>query len=150
MVLAADSNHWRDYCLSEVWRVEAETVNETLHFIVLSTWIVMLGGILYGAYRVINSASNELDWTHLIGTERDGKTYCDWNKIGMGAGVVLSIWMPAAWAYNPKADANGIALVMGVSLAFLGGVSSYAATLRARRGTTTTTDVDGTKRTETP
>ena len=92
--------------------------------------------------RIFNDPANDLHWWHLVATERDGNVFADWNKIGQGSGVALSIWMPTVYVNSPNMDATGLALVMGVSLMYLGGVSSYAATLRARKGTTSTTTTD--------
>lgn len=90
--------------------------------------------------RVINSADNSLEWSHLVSSRgADGIQYADWNKIGQGCGVLLCLWLPAAYVYSDKMDAVGLAAVMGVALAYLGSVSGYAATLRARRGTVETT-----------
>ena len=90
--------------------------------------------------RVINSAGNELEWADLISTpdRNGGRPHADWNKIGQGFGVVVAVWMPAVYVYSPKMEALGLAAVMGASLLYLGGVSAYAATLRARQGSVTT------------
>lgn len=89
---------------------------------------------------IINSSDNSLEWSHLISSRADdGNQYADWNKIGQGCGVMLCMWLPAVYVYSDKMEAMGLAAVMGVALAYLGSVSGYAATLRARRGTTETT-----------
>ena len=89
--------------------------------------------------RIINSVSNELEWWHLISTRApDGTQYADWNKIGQGCGVVLCVLLPVVYVYSEKMEAGGLAAVLGVVLLYLGSVSGYAATLRARRGTTET------------
>lgn len=99
-----------------------------------------LVAFIWAIIRVINSADNDLEWAHLFSSRSaDGRQYADWNKIGQGSGIVLSMWIPAVYANSDKADGTGIALVLAASLAYLGGVSSYAATLRARRGTVETT-----------
>ncbi len=90
--------------------------------------------------RVINSAGNELEWADLISTpaRNGGRPHADWNKIGQGFGVVLCVWLPAVYVYSAKMEAVGLAAVMSVALLYLGGVSAYAATLRARQGSVTT------------
>lgn len=99
--------------------------------------IVLL--IAFAFVRVINSLDNDLEWAHLVSSKaRDGKQYADWNKIGQGCGVILCVWLPAVYAHSDRADAVGLSAVMGVALLYLGGVSSYAATLRARHGATET------------
>ena len=98
--------------------------------------------VLYAIVRVINNASNDLEWAHLISSRSmDGKQWGDWNQIGKGLGVILCVWLPAVYVYSPKMDAVGLALVMGVALAYLGGVSGYAALLRSRQGGIETTRV---------
>lgn len=98
-------------------------------------------GMLYALARVINNTS-DLEWAHLISSRSmDGKQWGDWNQIGKGLGVILCVWLPAVYVYSPKMDAVGLALVMGVALAYLGGVSGYAALLRSRQGSIETTSV---------
>lgn len=104
--------------------------------------VVFFIGLLYAMVRVINNASNDLEWEHLISSRSiDGKQWLDWNKIGQGLGAILCVWMPAVYVYSPKMDALGLAAVMGVALAYLGSVSGYAATLRAKQGGVETTTV---------
>ena len=99
--------------------------------------------IVYFFIKIVNDKTNHLEWYHLISVKaHDGQQYASWNQIGSGAGVVLCIWLPAVYAYSDRVDAVGLASILGVALAYLGGVSGYAATLRARRGTTETTRVE--------
>lgn len=106
--------------------------------VALSAIIVLL--LLLAMVRIINSGDNDLQWWHLVSTKAaDGGQYADWNRIGQGLGVVLCVWLPAVYVYSPKMEAVGLAAVMGVALLYLGGVSSYAATLRSKRGSVETT-----------
>ena len=102
--------------------------------------LIVVLGIVLAFYRIVSGKDNELEWWHLISTQssKNGRQYADWNKIGKGGGVLLCVWMPTVYAYSDKMDAGGMALVLGVALAYLGWVDGYAATLRARRGTTET------------
>lgn len=101
----------------------------------------VIGGILvvfllvtWFLHRMIAKVTNSLEWEHLISSRAiDGKQYVDWNKIGQGAGVVLSVWLPFIYAGSDHMDGTGLAAVMGVSLLYLGGVSSYATSVRAKR-----------------
>lgn len=96
---------------------------------------LLLIGVAIAIAMAIRAASNELEFYQLISTKaQDGKYYVDWNRIGQGAGVVLSSVTPFIYAYSPNMDATGLAAVLGVVLAYLGGVSGYAATLRAKQG----------------
>lgn len=101
---------------------------------------VLLLVLIIKLVRTINSSKNSLEWEHLVSSRgADGIQYADWNKIGQGCGIMLCLWLPAVYVYSDKMDAIGLAAVMGVALTYLGSVSGYAATLRARRGTTETT-----------
>jgi hypothetical protein len=101
-----------------------------------AVFVIIILLLAYAFIRVVNSLDNNLEWSQLISSKgQDGKQYADWNRIGQGAGVVLCVWLPAVYAHSDRADAVGLAAIMGVALAYLGGVSGYAATLRARRGT---------------
>lgn len=112
----------------------------TLRLVVQILTALALMAFIWAIIRVINSADNELEWAHLFSSRSaDGRQYADWNKIGQGCGIVLSMWIPAIYTNSEKADGTGVAFVLGASLLYLGGVSSYAATLRARRGTVETT-----------
>lgn len=114
--------------------------------------IVALGAFIWAIVRVINSADNELEWAHLFSSRAaNGKQYADWDKIGQGGGIALSLWVPAVYVNSEKADGAGIAVVLAAALLFLGGVKSYSAMLRARRGTveTTSTTESPSKTTET-
>jgi len=118
--------------------------------ITLDNLIKAMGAIVFlvlimAFVRVVNG-ENDLEWWHLVSTRAaDGSQYADWNKIGQGLGVVLCVWLPAVYVYSPKMEAVGLAAVMGVALLYLGGVSGYAANLRAKRGS-----VETTRTTETP
>jgi hypothetical protein len=84
-------------------------------------------------YHIVESEENDLKWSHLISSKSaDGKQYTDWNKIGQGCGVVLAFWMPFIYVMSDKMDGLGLAGVMGTALLYLGGVSSYAASVRAK------------------
>jgi hypothetical protein len=95
--------------------------------------VVFLLGFLF-LHHMISKESNSLQWEHLISSKGiDGRQYVDWNKIGQGMGVVLAVWLPFIYASSNSMDGTGLAAVMGVSLLYLGGVSSYATSVRARR-----------------
>jgi hypothetical protein len=95
--------------------------------------VVFLLGFWF-LYHTIDKASNTLEWEQLISSKAvDGKQYVDWNRIGQGMGVVLAVWLPFIYANSDKMDGTGLALVMAASLLYLGGVSSYATSVRAKR-----------------
>lgn len=98
--------------------------------------------LLWALVRVINGEDNGLSLADLVSRRGlDGKQYASWDPIGKGVGVLLCAVLPTSYAFSDRADAGGIALILTVVLAYLGGVSGYAATLRARQGTTETTRV---------
>ena len=110
-----------------------------MQFVVMTVSGCILLVMLAAAVRIING-KNDLEWTQLVSTRgSDGKQYADWNRIGQGCGVILCVWLPAVYSYSPKMDATGLAAVLAVVLAYLGGVSGYAATLRAKQGQVETT-----------
>lgn len=107
--------------------------DDLLHEIIKGGSGIVLLCFLWYFVRLFNDTRNPLEWWHLVATERGGNVYADWNKIGQGLGVALCVWLPAVYVYSPKMDATGLALVMGVALTYLGGVSAYASSLRAKQ-----------------
>jgi len=106
---------------------------------IFGSYVILVLMLSFAVYRVMNSEDNDLEWAELISTKgQDGKLHPDWNKIGQGGGVFICIWLPGVYVYSDKVEAGGLATLMGVALMYLGGVSGYAATLRARQGTTET------------
>lgn len=101
-----------------------------LHTLVLALSAIIVLLLIWGLIRVVNNPSNELDWSDLVSSTRGGKQYADWNKIGRGLGVVLCTWLPIVYAYSPKMDAGGLAMVLGTALAYLGAVDGYSKYLR--------------------
>lgn len=95
--------------------------------------------IVWAITRVFRNRENELEWADLISIRTiDGKQKADWNQIGKGSGVLLAVALPFIYVYNPTVEPFGLAAVMAASLLYLGGVSAYAATLRARQGSVET------------
>lgn len=95
--------------------------------------VVFLLGFWF-LHHTIGKSSNTLEWEQLISSRAvDGHQYVDWNRIGQGMGVVLAVWLPFIYASSNSMDGTGLAAVMGVSLLYLGGVSSYATSVRAKR-----------------
>jgi hypothetical protein len=106
--------------------------------IVFGVYLILILLVALGLARIINSHDNDLEWATLVAKQTSGGLSADWDKIGQGCGVILSLWLPAVYAYTEKVDAVGLSIVMGTALLYLGGVSAYAATLRARKGTVET------------
>lgn len=94
---------------------------------------------LWGLIRVMNNASNALTWADLLSVRgTDGAQHASWDPIGKGCGVVLCVFCPVVYTYSPKMDAIGLAAILGVALAYLGGVAGYSAYLRSKMGSVTT------------
>jgi hypothetical protein len=109
--------------------------------LVFGVYLILILLIMFAVAHVMNNDKNELEWSELISTKgQDGKLHPDWNKIGQGCGVFLCLWLPGVYAYSDKIDPIGLATLMGAALLYLGSVSGYASTLRARRGTIETID----------
>jgi len=94
---------------------------------------VLFFGIGLLAFIRVMNGQNDLAWDHLISSgAKDGKTYADWNKIGQGCGVMVATSMPYIYMYSSTPSAEGLALIMGVSLLYLGGVTSYSTHLKSK------------------
>jgi hypothetical protein len=116
--------------------------------------ILILLVVVWILVRVINSDANSLVWADFISTRgADGSQRGDLNKIGQLVGIVVAAMTVLMYADNQTVDAIGLSALLGVALAYLGGVTAYAAFLRSRQGsveTTKTTDfMPPTTRTET-
>lgn len=110
--------------------------------------------IVVAMVRIFRRTDNDIQWVDLISVmTQNGTQKADWNQIGKGGGVILCIALPFLYVYSPKMEAMGLAAIMGVALAYLGGVSAYAATLRSKQGSvetiTTTEAAPATRTTET-
>lgn len=112
-----------------------QTIQAWLPYVPIAATVILFVIIVVAVSRVFRNNDNDIEWADLISVmAQNGKQKGDWNQIGKGGGVILCIALPFIYVFSPKMDALGLAAVMGVSLAYLGAVSSYAATLRARQG----------------
>ena len=97
--------------------------------------------MMVAAVKIING-NNTLEWEHLVSIKSsDGRQIADWDKIGKGCAVILCVLSTIVYTYSPMMEATGLAAILAVVLAYLGGVSAYASTLKARAGAVTTTSV---------
>jgi hypothetical protein len=105
-------------------------------------WIFLLA-LLLVFYKWMQS-DNGIEWRDFVSAEKpNGQYRGDINRVGQCVGVVLCAFAITATAPKAHTDYAGFALVLTACLAFLGGVASYAATLRAKQGrveTVTTTE----------
>lgn len=116
-----------------------QTIQQWLPYVPIAATAILFIIIVITVARVFRSTDNDIEWADLISVmAQNGKQKGDWNQIGKGGGVILCIALPFIYVYSPSMDAIGLAAVMGVALAYLGGVSAYAATLRSRQGTVET------------
>lgn len=103
-------------------------------------WIFMLA-LLWAFYRWMQS-DNGIAWRDFVAADKgNGEYKGDINRVGQCAGVVGCVFVIIATAPNAHKDYAGFALVLAACLAFLGGVASYAARLRAQQSQTQTTIV---------
>lgn len=92
-----------------------------------------LGLFVLGAYALhrLMVSDNPLEWWHFIASKGlDGQHYADPDKLGKMAGICVSSWLMVILAKDGKMDAT----ILGVYLAYVGGVAGYSAYLRARGG----------------
>jgi hypothetical protein len=81
--------------------------------------------------RIVNAVENPLQWWHFISTRAaDGNQYADIDKLGKIVGIVVSSFIVLLMTHHDKMDA----VVLGVYLAFVGGIAGYSAYLRAKSG----------------
>lgn len=110
-----------------------------LHYVPIFATVVLFLLIIGGLVRLLRSDANDMDWSDLISTRtQSGKQKADWNQIGKGGGVIQAFILPFLYIYSPKMEAFGLAAVMTASFLYLGAVSAYAASLRARQGSVET------------
>lgn len=96
--------------------------------------------LLWILYRIIRDEGNLIVWADFIASVgRDGKQHGDLNKVGQMVGIGIAAMTVLMYADNQTVDATGLSALLAVSLLYLGGVSAYASTLRARHGSRTTT-----------
>lgn len=111
-----------------------------LHYVPIFATVLLFVVIVWAIARIFRNEANEMEWADLISVRTvDGKQKADWNQIGKGSGVILGVALPFIYVYNPNVEPFGLAAVMAASLLYLGGVSAYAATLRAKQGSIETT-----------
>ena len=101
--------------------------------------ILILLLLMWILYRIISDDGNMIVWADFIAsTGRDGKQHGDLNKIGQLAGICIAVMSVLMYSDNKTVDATGLSILLGVALLYLGGVSGYAASLRAKQGSVTT------------
>lgn len=116
-----------------------QTIQAWIHYVPIIVTVLVFIVIVIAVARVMRSDKTDIQWADLISVlAHNGAQRADWNQIGKGGGVILCIALPFIYVYSPGMDAIGLAAVMGVALAYLGGVSAYAANLRSKQGTVET------------
>ena len=115
------------------------SVQSWLQYVPIFATALLFVVIVWAIARVFRNRENELEWADLISVRTiEGVQKADWNQIGKGSGVLLAVALPFIYVYNPNVEPFGLAAVMAASLLYLGGVSAYAATLRAKQGSVET------------
>lgn len=92
--------------------------------------IFVFSGLFWLLVKVVND-DNPLDWWQFISTKgSDGQHYGDIDKLGKVVGIVVSSVIMLMVTYASKMDA----VLLGVYLAFVGGIAGYSAYLRVKQG----------------
>jgi uncharacterized protein YuzE len=87
--------------------------------------------LLYGMIRVISNEDNTIEWWHFFSSKAaDGQTYADIDKLGKIVGIIVSSAIMLIMTKHDKMDA----IILGVYLAYVGGVAGYSAYLRSKQG----------------
>jgi hypothetical protein len=103
------------------------TISSALLLILLVLAFVLLLTILH---KVMKEKENGLEWWQFISTRAsNGKNYADIDKLGKVVGIFVSSWYIIKMGMDSKPDAS----VLGVYLAFVGGIAGYSAYLRSQR-----------------
>ena len=96
--------------------------------------------LIWILYRIVKDEGNLIQWADYIASRGpDGRQHGDLNKVGQGVGIGLACTSVLMYSDNQTVDPTGLAALLGVALLYLGGVSGYAANLRSKQGSVTTT-----------
>jgi nitric oxide reductase large subunit len=96
--------------------------------VILIVFFVVLALVLQ---KIIADNDNPLEWYHFISTRgSDGKHYADLDKLGKSVGIIVSSVVVILMTHYQKMDA----VILGVYLAFVGGIAGYSAYLRSKQG----------------
>lgn len=118
------------------------SIQSWLQYVPMIATALLFAVIVWAISRIFRSSENELDWSDLISLRTiDGKHKAAWDQIGKGGGVIVCVAVPFIYVYKPNVEPFGLAAIMAAGLMYLGGVSAYAATLRAKQGSVETTKV---------
>ncbi len=102
--------------------------------------LLILLVLLWILYRIVRNEDNDIAWEDFISTRAaDGRQHGDINKVGQWFGIVIATMPVLMYVDNDKVEPTGLAALLAVSLLYLGGVAGYAANLRAKQGSVTTT-----------
>lgn len=91
---------------------------------------LLLGALLcWGFLRIVHGNDNPIELWHFFATfnDRANREYGDINSLGMMAGIIVCLYTPM-WVIYKTNDVNP--WILGVCLAYLGGVKAFAAWLR--------------------
>lgn len=96
--------------------------------------------LIWILYRVIQDEGNLILWADFISTRgADSKQHGDLTKVGQLVGIGLAAISVLMYADNEVVEPVGLSALLGVALLYLGGVTMYAANLRSKQGSVTTT-----------
>ena len=89
----------------------------------------VLGAAFMLLFVIMWSRRKELDCTDLICMpDSQGEKRLSLTRIGLCMGIVVAVWAPVFTTLNGKLESD----VLGIALAFLGGVEGYSKYLRMK------------------
>ena len=130
--------------------IDADTISRAIHIAQLLGFLLADFILLYIAWKVTHTSGFVA--IELIATKRDNEYHPDQHKISYYTLLITGFTVIHIFAYknNPATNATDMMILYsGISGWFIG-AGMFGASLKAKRGTTTTTDVDGSKTTQTP
>jgi hypothetical protein len=100
-------------------------VASRLLILLLLVWILI---------RVVHNDKTAIIWADFLSVkDAQGSQRGDVTKLGQTVGVFLAFACPYMYADSDKVDPIGLAALLGVSLAYLGGVGMYSSYLRSKQ-----------------
>lgn len=115
------------------------SIQAWIHYVPIIATVLLFVIIVWGVARIMRSDSNPIEWADLVSAlAHNGKQRGSWDAIGKGGGVILCMALPFIYVFSSEMTALGLVMVMTPPLLYLGGVSAYSASLRAKQGTVET------------
>src|ERR1017187_4386008 len=103
-------------------------------------WLFFIG-LLWVFYRWMQGDDSKgIEWRDFVSSKgQDGVFHGDINKVGQNVGILMGSLAIVQVSAHAHEDLLGFAAVLTAYFAFVGGVAGYAAFLRSKQGSITTT-----------